>query len=68
MLDMARVLKGSANVFMAGVLVRRVVQDLALEARHDATRSPYGAAGAATLLGILAGVFLVRHHRRQSND
>jgi hypothetical protein len=68
MLDMARVVKGSANVFMAGVLVRRVAQDLAAEARHDAARYPYGAAGAATLLGILAGVFLVRHHHRRSSD
>jgi hypothetical protein len=65
MLDMARVLKGSANIFMAGVLVRRVARDLAVEARDDAARSPYGAAGAATLLGILAGVFLAKRHRRR---
>jgi hypothetical protein len=59
MLDMAKVLKGSANVFMAGVLVRRVAQDLT-------TRSPYGAAGAATVLGVMAGVFFARRHRRQA--
>jgi hypothetical protein len=60
MLDMAKVLKGSANIFMAGVLARRVAQDLA-------TRSPYGAAGAATVLGVMAGVIFARRHRRQSS-
>jgi hypothetical protein len=67
-LDMAKLLKGTANVFMAGVLVRRVAGDLAVEARKDAVRSPYGAAGAATLLGVLAGVLLVKKHRRRTND
>ncbi len=65
-MDMASFLKGSANLFMAGVLVRRVGRDLAVEARDDAARSPYAAAGAATLLGILAGRFLVKRHRRRS--
>jgi hypothetical protein len=66
MLDMAKVLKGSANVFMAGVLVRRVAQDLTSEVRRDVVRSPYGAAGAATVLGVMAGVFFARRHRRQA--
>jgi hypothetical protein len=66
--DMARLLKGTANIFMAGVLVRRVAGDLAVEARKDVVRSPYGAAGAATLLGVLAGVLLVKQHRRRTND
>jgi hypothetical protein len=66
MLDMAKLLKGTANLFMAGVLCRRVAADLALEARKDAVRSPYGAAGAATLLGVLAGVALVKTRRRRA--
>jgi hypothetical protein len=66
MLDMAKLLKGSANVFMAGVLARRVMQDLRTEVRNDVARSPYGAAGAATVLGVVAGMFLARRHRRQS--
>ena len=65
-MDMASFLRASANLFMAGVLIRRVGRDLAVEVRDDAARSPYGAAGAATVLGILAGRFLVRQHRRRS--
>jgi hypothetical protein len=65
MLDMAKVLKGSANLFMAGVLARRVAQDLTTEVRTDVVRSPYGAAGAATVLGVMAGIFFARRHRRR---
>jgi hypothetical protein len=68
MLDMARVLKGTANIFMAGLLARRVAQDLTTEVRNDVARSPYGAAGAATVLGVMAGLFYARRHRRQSNS
>jgi hypothetical protein len=68
MLDMAKVLKGSANIFMAGVLARRVAQDLTAEVRNDVARSPYGAAGAATILGVMAGVFFARRHRRHSSS
>ena len=68
MLDMARVLKGSANIFMAGVIAKRVAQDLSAEVRSDVSRSPYGAAGAATVLGVMAGILLVRRHRRHSNS
>ena len=68
MLDMAKLLKGSANIFMAGVLARRVAQDLTTEVRKDVVRSPYGAAGAATVLGVMAGVFLAKRHRRQSDS
>jgi hypothetical protein len=67
MVDMARLLKGTANVFMAGVLVRRVARDLVVEVRDDAERSPYGAAGAATVLGLLAGVMLVKQHRKRNS-
>jgi hypothetical protein len=68
MLDMAKLLKGSANVFMAGVLAKRVAQDLTAEVRGDVARSPYGAAGAATVLGVMAGILLVKRHRRRSNS
>jgi hypothetical protein len=68
MLDMAKVLKGSANIFMAGVLAQRVAQDLTTEVRRDVVRSPYGAAGAATLLGVMAGIYFARRHRRQSSS
>ena len=68
MLDMAKLLKGSANVFMATLLARRVAQDLSAEVRSDVRRSPYGAAGAATLLGVMAGVMWVRRLRRQSKS
>jgi hypothetical protein len=68
MLDMAKVLKGSANIFMAGVLARRVAQDLTTEVRNDVARSPYGAAGAATVLGVMAGVFFARRHRRRTGS
>jgi hypothetical protein len=68
MLDMAKFLKGSANIFMAGVLARRVAQDLTAEVRKDVARSPYGAAGAATVLGEMAGVLLAKRHRRQSSS
>jgi hypothetical protein len=67
MLDMAKFLKGSANVFMAGVLARRLAQDLTTEVRKDVVRSPYGAAGAATVLGVMAGIFFAKRHRRQSS-
>jgi hypothetical protein len=66
-LDMAKLLKGCANVVMAGVLARRVAEDLSAEVRGDVVRSPYGAAGAATVLGLMAGIFLARHYRRHPN-
>ncbi len=68
MLDMAKVLKGSANIFMAGILARRVAQDLTREVRNDVARAPYGAAGAATVLGVMAGLFFARRHRRHAGS
>jgi uncharacterized protein (TIGR03382 family) len=65
-MDMANLLKNSANVFMAGVIARLVAKDLAAELRHDIERSPYGAAGAATLVGLVTGVLLTRRRRRHS--
>jgi ElaB/YqjD/DUF883 family membrane-anchored ribosome-binding protein len=64
--DMASLLKNSANVFMAGTLARLVAKDLAAELRHDIERSPYGAAGAATLVGVVTGILLTRRRRRRS--
>lgn len=62
---MASVLKGTANLLMAGVLVRRVARDLSLELRSDAARSPYAAAGAATLIGVMAGILIANRYRKQ---
>ncbi|HSZ10343.1 MAG TPA: hypothetical protein VK794_17500 [Steroidobacteraceae bacterium] len=76
MLDLSTVLKFSANAAAAASLVNWVAGDIAEEIRRDARtlvgrtrdlarRSPYGAAGAATAIGILAGMLLAkRHHRR----
>jgi hypothetical protein len=62
---MASLLKGTANLLMAGILVRRVAQDLAVEVRSDAARSPYAAAGAATLIGVMAGVLIAKRYRKR---
>jgi hypothetical protein len=76
MMSMARFLKYSANVAMAAGLVKWVAGDIAAEMRHDVgnlpgrTRhlvrsSPYGVAGAATAIGVIAGILLAkRQHRR----
>jgi ElaB/YqjD/DUF883 family membrane-anchored ribosome-binding protein len=75
MLDMSTVLKFSANAVAAGCLLHGLASDLGAEIRRDAgtlagrtrdlaTRIPYGAVGAATAIGILAGMLLARRHRR----
>jgi ElaB/YqjD/DUF883 family membrane-anchored ribosome-binding protein len=76
MLDMSTVLKFSANTVAAACLARWVAGDITAEIRRDAgtlagrtrdlaRRSPYGAVGAATAIGVLAGMLLAkRHHRR----
>jgi hypothetical protein len=76
MLDMSTVLKFSANAAAAAYLVHCVGGDITAEIRRDAgslagstrelaRRSPYGAVGAATAIGVLAGMLLAkRHHRR----
>jgi ElaB/YqjD/DUF883 family membrane-anchored ribosome-binding protein len=77
MLDVSMVLKASAHAVAAAILAKSVAGDIAAEIRRDAgalsvrtrdlvRRSPYGAAGAATVIGLLAGMLLAkRHHRRE---
>jgi hypothetical protein len=75
-LSLAEVLRYTANVAAVAGLVKLVAGDLAAEVRRDVgtlpdrTRSvvrssPYGVAGAATVLGVIAGMMLAtRQHRR----
>jgi ElaB/YqjD/DUF883 family membrane-anchored ribosome-binding protein len=57
MLNMYTVLKFSANAGAAACLAHRVASDIA-------RRSPYGAVGAATAIGVLTGMlFAKRRHR-----
>ena len=76
MMSMATVLKNTANVAAVAGLVKLVAGDLAAEVRRvvgtlpERTRSavrtsPYVAAGAATVVGVIAGRLLAtRQHRR----
>lgn len=76
MMSMATALRYTANVVAVAGLAKLVAGDLAAEVRRDAgtwpgrTRSvahnsPYGVAGVATVLGVIAGMMLAtRHHRR----
>ena len=76
MLSLAEVLRYTANVAAVAGLVKLVAGDLAAEVRRDVgtlpdrTRSvvrssPYGVAGAATVLGVIAGRMLATlQHRR----
>jgi hypothetical protein len=62
-MDLGTALKDSANIFMAGVLAKRVVGDV--------TRSvPYPVLGAVTALGIVSGMLIgrARRARRSSVD
>jgi ElaB/YqjD/DUF883 family membrane-anchored ribosome-binding protein len=72
-MDMATVLKNSANFLMAVSVVKWLAADLNAEIRHDTgslreranrmvRKSPYRAAGLAAAAGALAGVALA--HRR----
>jgi hypothetical protein len=76
---MAEVFRYTANVTVVASLVKLVAGDLAAEVRRDVgtlpgrTRSvvrssPYAVAGAATVLGVIAGRMLAtrqhQHHRR----
>ena len=72
-MDMATVLKNSANLLMAASVVKWLAADLNAEIRHDTEslresanrlvqKSPYRAAGLAAAAGALAGVALA--HRR----
>jgi hypothetical protein len=75
-MSVATILKYSANVFAGAVLVKWVARDMASEVRRDlgtlqsrthsvVRRSPYRIAGAATAMGLVAGMLLAqhRHHR-----
>jgi ElaB/YqjD/DUF883 family membrane-anchored ribosome-binding protein len=74
-MDMATLLKNSANVLMAASVVKWLAADLSAEIRHDTgslreranrlvQKSPYRAAGLAAAAGALAGIALA--HRRPS--
>ena len=55
-MDLGTALRDGANIFMAGVLAKRVVGDV--------TRSvPYPVLGAVTALGIVSGMVLGRSRR-----
>lgn len=65
-MDMAELLKRSANVLVGVSMLKLIADDLRVEIRHDAVevgarskaaleRSPYRAAGAAAALGLMAG-------------
>jgi hypothetical protein len=76
MMSMAKLLRYTANAAAVAGLVKLVAGDLAAEVRRDLgtlpvrTRSvvrssPYGVAGAASVLGVIAGMMLAtRQHRR----
>jgi ElaB/YqjD/DUF883 family membrane-anchored ribosome-binding protein len=72
-MDMATLLKNSANLLMAVSVVKWLAADLNAEIRHDTEslreranrlvqKSPYRAAGLAAAVGALAGLALA-HHR-----
>jgi len=75
-MSMAQLLRYTANVAAVAGLVKLVAGDLAAEVRRDVeplrgrTRSvvrssPYGVTGAATVVGVIAGMMLAtRQHRR----
>jgi ElaB/YqjD/DUF883 family membrane-anchored ribosome-binding protein len=60
-MDMASFLKRSANLLMGASLVKLVAGDLV-------RRSPYGAAGTAAAIGVLAGLILNRRHPRPGGE
>jgi hypothetical protein len=73
-MSVATFLKYSANVLMGAALIRWVAADMAAEVRRDVgslqnrtqsavRRSPYRIAGAATAMGVVAGVLLAQHRR-----
>jgi ElaB/YqjD/DUF883 family membrane-anchored ribosome-binding protein len=57
-MDMASLLKQSANLMIGASLIKLVVGDLV-------RRAPYPAAGTAAALGIFAGILLNRRRQRQ---
>ena len=74
-MNMATLLKRTANLLVGLTMVRMVARDLGTELRHDAAavrgktsdlvhRSPYRAAGSAAALGLLAGILLTQQRAR----
>lgn len=74
-MNMASFLKRSANLLVGASILKLVAGDLRSELRQDTAvlrsqtnamihRSPYRAAGTAAALGAVAGMLLVRRHRR----
>ena len=59
-MDMARLLKNTANFFMILSLAKLLAGDLAAELRN----SPYRTAGMASVLGALTGMALAHRFRR----
>jgi hypothetical protein len=77
-MDVATILKYSANLFMGAALIKWVASDVAAEVGHDigslqgrtdfaVRRSPYRMAGAVTAMGVVAGILLARHRHRRAN-
>jgi ElaB/YqjD/DUF883 family membrane-anchored ribosome-binding protein len=76
-MNVAKLLKHSANLMMGIAMLKLVAEDLGAEIRHDAAlvgarsdalvrRSPYSSAGAAAAMGIVAGMALgLRQRHRQ---
>jgi ElaB/YqjD/DUF883 family membrane-anchored ribosome-binding protein len=58
-MDMATLLKTFANVYVAASMAKLVARDVA-------NRSPYGVAGAATAVGVLAGLLVGKRAFRAS--
>lgn len=70
-MDMASLLKRTANVLVAASVLKWLASDLKAEIRHDAAslrekakvlarKSPYRAAGLAAAAGALTGILLAR--------
>jgi ElaB/YqjD/DUF883 family membrane-anchored ribosome-binding protein len=70
-MNLATLLKVSANVFVGATLVKWVARDMAAEVRRDVAtlqsrtqsavrRSPYRVAGTVTALGAVAGMLLAQ--------
>jgi ElaB/YqjD/DUF883 family membrane-anchored ribosome-binding protein len=76
-MDMAEFLKDLANLSMGATIIKLVAGDLAAEVRKDlstlrtqssamVSRSPYRVAGAATVIGFVAGMMLAKHRYGRS--
>jgi len=71
-MDMATFLKDSANLVIGATIIKLVAGDLAAEVSKElatlrrqsnamVSRAPYHVAGAATAMGIVAGMMLAKH-------